>query len=93
MVDQAQVGEKTHTNSLQASLIAQSEGITLDLHTETHGEWRSRIEMSGYWSLFLQMPIAVKHLICSLPISFFKHCIITMHHKTFSLTMPKIFEM
>lgn len=35
VVDQAQVGEKTHTNSLQASLVTQCESITLDLQRQT----------------------------------------------------------
>lgn len=35
MVDQTQVGEKTHTNSLQASLVTQCESITLDLQRQT----------------------------------------------------------
>lgn len=35
MVDQAQVGKKTHTHSLQASLVTQSEAITLDLQRQT----------------------------------------------------------
>lgn len=34
MVDQTQVGEQTHTHSLQASLITQSESITLDLKAQ-----------------------------------------------------------
>lgn len=39
MVDQTQVGEKTYTHSLQASLVTQGESITLDLqrHTERGG--------------------------------------------------------
>lgn len=32
VVDQREVGEESHPHSLQASLIAQCEGITLDLH-------------------------------------------------------------
>lgn len=45
MVDQAQIGEKTYTDSLQASLIAQCEGVTLDLYKDT---WRVE-EQDGKW--------------------------------------------
>lgn len=34
MVDQTQIGEKTHTNSLQASLVTEGESITLDLQRQ-----------------------------------------------------------
>lgn len=47
MVDQTQVGEQTHTNSLQASLITQSESITLDLQRQTERRRRRRKRYTG----------------------------------------------
>lgn len=42
MVDQAQVGKKTHTHSLQPSLVTQGESITLDLQEQTQMAGRVR---------------------------------------------------
>ena len=50
VVDQTQVGEKTHTNGLQASLVTQCEAIALDLHRQTDRQ---------YAGLFLK--IIIKH--------------------------------
>lgn len=56
MVDQAQVGEKTHTNSLQASLVTHCESITLNLQ---RGRQKNEEEKCGerrrYPGLFLKM--------------------------------------
>lgn len=62
MVDQAQVGEKTHANSLQASLITQCEGITLDLqrHVKSGGAgWKEYVWQTNNLGVFLKVPSAV----------------------------------